>query len=129
MELGEIYQMNFENLWELFHDEIIKQLDIKSAEDKKDKERIKRNIEIFEAVKDGMKVKYNIDLIINEVNITIKQKQCKILINRKVYELEDFYEEIRYRKLLMRDWIKANLLAERLTNPRSQIKMEESNKN
>lgn len=108
MELSILYQMGIEELWDFFHDEIIGKLD----EDK--------NQEVYEFVKEGGKIKYDIEMIINEVNITFKAKSGKVLLGKKVYKLSDFFQEMRYRKMLMRRWLKLNLDGKSLTEGREK---------
>lgn len=113
MELSSLYQLGFGELWEFFHDEIIGKLDDKY------------NKEVYKFVKEGGKVIYDIEMIINEVNIRPKVKTGKILVGKKVYDLSEFYAEMRYRKMLMRRWLKANIEGGGLTEGRIASKSQE----
>ena len=106
MELGLLYSMSTDELWELFHDEIIVKIEGGN------------NSKIYDFVKNGGKIKYDIEMILNKINIRQKAKSGKILVNRKVYSLPAFYEEMRYRKTLMRRWLKQNMGGMQMTNPR-----------
>lgn len=109
--ITEIYQLGLGELWEFFHDEIIGRLDDEYC------------AEIYKFVREGGKIKYDIELIINEINIRPKIKTGKVLVGKKIYELTEFYEEIRNRKMLMRRWLKANIDAGSLTEGR-ELKKE-----
>lgn len=108
MEISLLYSLELAQLWELFSEEILDKLG-----DKKNQER-------YQAVEEGINIKYDIRYIINNIGIVPKIKSRKILLGKKTYDLKEFYKEIEFRKVVMRKWIKENMEGEELTKGASQ---------
>ena len=113
MDISFLYSLGVEELWELFYDEMMTKIS-----------ESKRNADTFRFVKEGGKIKCDIELMINNIGIITKVKQQKVLINKKVYSLSEFFEEMRNRKLLMRRWLMENIENLSLTSARERIEKE-----
>ena len=112
MDLQILYSLGLEELWELFYDEMMTKVN-----------ENEKNAKIYSFVKEGGKIKYDIELIIHGIGIIFKQKQQKVLIGRKVYTLPEYFEEMRNRKLIMRRWLLDNIKELNLTEAREKVEV------
>ena len=94
MELGAIYSLEIETLWELFRGEIKEAIG-----NEKDLKKKKDMLKVLEAVKEGENKDMRIDL---RLILAREYKEClkqgKVEVNRKMFDLYRFFDEVENRK-------------------------------